>query len=419
MSAAANMLTEKWSAVLNEGKAIASPERRAITATLLENAEAAIRSDTSGLNLTSLLSEAAPSTNTAGVMNYDPVLMTMIRRSMPNLMAYDVCGVQPMTMPTGLIFALRSRYGTQTGPEAFYNEADTTWSGTGTQTGATGDATITTGTGFDKTVGETLGTGAPSPEFKEMSFSIERVAVEAKTRALKAEYSHELAQDLRSVHSMDAEAELIKILTGEILADMNREVIRSIYISAVQGAEDTSTPGIFDLDVDANGRWSDEKYKGLINQIEKEANAIAKATRRGKGNIVIASSDVVSALRATSYLSNSPNLNTQDLQVDDTGNTFAGVLNGWFKVYVDPYAGANYMIVGYKGTSAFDAGLFYCPYVPLQLYRAVGENSFVPKIGFKSRAGLVMNPMQGLTPSNGAITANTNVWYRRIRVVNL
>lgn len=416
---ASTMLVEKWAEVLDKGPAIATDERRAVTATLIENTVQAISAGSNGVSLTSMLSEAAPSTNTAGVANYDPVLISMVRRTVPNLIAYDICGVQPMNMPTGLIFALRARYGTQGGTEAFYNEPNTAWSGTGTHSG-TIPGTLQTGTGFTTANGEALGTGGASDDFAEMTFSVERMAVEAKTRALKAEYSHEMAQDLRNVHSMDAESELIKILTGEIVAEENRMVVRSIYFSAVVGAQDATTPGTFDLDVDANGRWGGEKYKGLVMQIEKEANAVGIATRRGKGNIVICSPNVASALRASGMMSYTPAMSTSGLEVDPTGNTFAGVLNGAFRIYVDPFAVGNFVVVGYKGASSWDAGIFYCPYIPLTLYRAVGENSFVPKIGFKTRSGLVANAFAGgATAANGAITANSNVFYRKFTVTGL
>jgi len=388
-------------------------------------------------SMSSLLSEAAP-TNAAGadgftsgatatgpVAGYDPVLISLVRRAMPNLMAYDIAGVQPMTGPTGLIFAMRSKYTNQAGAEAFFNEANTGFSGdaanpNGTSTGASAFGDVVTGQGMTTAAAEALGDGVGSG-FAEMAFSIEKVTVAAKSRALKAEYTTELAQDLKAVHGLDAETELANILQSEILVEINRELVRSIYTSAVTGAASTATPGTFDLDVDANGRWSVEKFKGLMFQIEQEANAIAKGTRRGKGNMVICSSDVASALQMAGVLDYTPALNSNSLQVDDTGNTFAGVLNGRYKVYIDPYAGANYMVVGYKGSSAFDAGLFYCPYVPLQMVRAVGENSFQPKIGFKTRYGMVANPFArgGAAANDGAITNNTNQYYRRVLVSNL
>lgn len=427
-------LIEKWDAVLQHDafSKITDETRRNTTAVVLENTVQALKeSGDQSINMTSLLMEtptnaagtngfSGSATATGPVAGYDPVLISLVRRAMPNLIAYDIAGVQPMTGPTGLIFAMRSRYTNQAGTEAFYNEADTDFSGIGTHAGNTGvAATANSGTGMATASAEALGSNS-STAFAEMAFSIEKVTVAANTRALKAEYTTELAQDLRAVHGLDAEAELANILSSEILAEINREVVRTIYTTAVQGAAATATPGIFDLDVDANGRWSVEKFKGLMFQIETEANAIAKATRRGKGNIVICSSDVASALQMAGILDYTPALNSNNLAVDDTGNTFAGILNGRFRVYIDPYAGANYVVVGYKGSSSFDAGLFYCPYVPLQMVRAVGENSFQPKIGFKTRYGLVANPFaQGATQGMGAITANTNVYYRRIRVSNL
>jgi hypothetical protein len=337
---------------------------------------------------------------------------------MPNLIAYDIAGVQPMTGPTGLIFAMRSTHTTQAAAnEVFYNEADTDFSGTGTHAQALGSANstvTTTGTGLATADAES------DANFNEMAFSIEKVSVTAKSRQLKAEYTAELAQDLKAVHGLDAETELANILQSEILVEINRELVRTIYTNAVLGAAGTATPGTFDLDVDANGRWSVEKFKGLMFQIEQEANAIAKGTRRGKGNMVICSSDVASALQMAGVLDYTPALNSNALDVDDTGNTFAGVLNGRYRVYIDPYARANYMVVGYKGSSSFDAGIFYCPYVPLQMVRAVGENSFQPKIGFKTRYGMVSNPFSaGASQGNGALTVDSNVYYRRVTVSNL
>jgi hypothetical protein len=352
---------------------------------------------------------------------YDPVLISLVRRAMPNLVAYDIAGVQPMTGPTGLIFAMRSKYEDTSGkPEAFYGEADTDYSGAGTHANALGAGSETTGTGLATADAEALGDGA-GDEFAQMSFSIEKVSVTAKSRALKAEYTTELAQDLKAIHGLDAETELANMLSAELLAEINREVIRTVYSNAVAGSQGgVAVNGTFNLDVDANGRWSVEKFKGLMFQIEKEANQIAKDTRRGKGNMIVCSSDVASALQMAGVLDYTPALNSNNLNPDDTGNTFAGVLNGRFRVYIDPYAGANYMVVGYKGSSAFDAGLFYCPYVPLQMVRAVGENSFQSKLGFKTRYGMVSNPFaQGATVGSGALAANTNVYYRRTAVSNL
>ncbi len=420
-------LQKKWGPVLNlEGLApIADTHRSAVTSQLLENTENALRESggEGSLNGASLLAEAAP-TNATGssVDNYDPVLISLVRRAMPNLVAYDICGVQPMTGPTGLIFAMRSKYSTQGGTEAFYNEADTDFSGTGTHAGTPGSAnTANTGTGMTTAAAEALGDFANNA-FPEMAFEIEKVSVTAKSRALKAEYTTELAQDLKAIHGLDAEKELSTILTAELLADINREVVRTVYNTAVRGSNTgVTTAGTFDLDVDANGRWSVEKFKGLMFHIEREQNQIAKDTRRGKGNIVVCSSDVASALQMAGVLDYTPALNSNNnMNVDDTGNTFAGVLNGRTKVYIDPYAGANYMVIGYKGSSAFDAGLFYCPYVPLQMVRAVGENTFQPKVGFKTRYGMIANPFaQGTTKGGGALTANTNLYYRRTFVSNI
>jgi hypothetical protein len=419
-------LVEKWGPILEHESfsAIEDNHKKSVTATILENTEKALQEsgDTSA-SMTSLLNES-PTNVAGGVDNYDPVLISLVRRSMPNLMAYDIAGVQPMTGPTGLIFAMRSRYTNQSGGEAFFNEADTTHSGTGTQTGtipATDSANTSlfnTGSGMATTTAEDLGDGTT---MEEMAFSIEKVTVAAKSRALKAEYTTELAQDLKAVHGLDAETELANILQSEILTEINRELVRTIYSTAVTGAAGTASAGTFDLDVDANGRWSVEKFKGLMFQIEQEANAIAKGTRRGKGNIVICSSDVASALQMAGVLDYAPALNSNALSVDDTGNTFAGVLNGRYRVYVDPYAGSNYLVVGYKGSSAFDAGLFYCPYVPLQMVRAIGENSFQPKIGFKTRYGMVSNPFADGTAAatQGALTAKSNQYYRAVRVTNL
>jgi hypothetical protein len=427
---------EKWEPILahDSFSPISDQHRKAVTATVLENTERALQ-ETGDLsaNMTSLLSEAP--TNDVGTTGgftggsaaagpgagYDPILISLVRRAVPNLIAYDICGVQPMTGPTGLIFAMRARYGSQAGAEAMYNEADTDFAGTGTHANTLPGGAVTTGTGMTTAAAEALGDGGGT-NYAEMAFSIEKVTVAAKTRALKAEYTTELAQDLKAVHGLDAETELANILQTEILTEINREVVRTIYDTAVAGAAGAATPGTFDLDVDANGRWSVEKFKGLMFQIEQEANAIAKGTRRGKGNVVICSSDVASALQMAGVLDYTPALNSNSLEVDDTGNTFAGVLNGRFRVYVDPFAGANYMVVGYKGSSAFDAGLFYCPYVPLQMVRAVGENSFQPKIGFKTRYGMVANPFaQGDVSSQGlgALTSDANKYYRKVTISNL
>ena len=440
MSQNNRFLVEKWKPVLDHEKfgSIGDDYRRGVTATILENTQNALREDRTAVSMTSLLSEVATN-NTYGdgqgaagfgsgaaatgpTAGYDPILISLVRRSMPNLIAYDIAGVQPMTGPTGLIFAMRSKYNAMAGntsTEAFYGEANTAFSGTGTPNSNGLPTNANYGTGMRTEDAEALGTnGNP---FGEMAFSIEKVAVEAKSRALKAEYTTELAQDLKAVHGLDAETELANILSSEILVEINREVVRTIYTSAVAGAQGTALDGTFDLDVDANGRWSVEKFKGLMFQIEKEANAIAKATRRGKGNIVICSSDVASALQMAGILDYTPALNSNALNVDDTGNTFAGVLNGRYRVYIDPYANANYLVVGYKGSSAFDAGLFYCPYVPLQMVRAIGEDTFQPKIGFKTRYGMVANPFaKGSLQGNGELGAGTNnVYYRKVIVANL
>lgn len=412
-------LIEKWKPLLEHPDLpkISETARRDVVASLLENTEQALKENQTWSP--SSLMEANPINQTGNVDNYDPVLISLVRRAMPNLVAYDIAGVQPMTGPTGLIFAMRANYANSTNAaiaEAFYNEADTDFSGTGTHAGNTGTAnTANTGVGANTSSMET------NTAFTEMAFSIDKVTVTAKSRALKAEYSMELAQDLKAIHGLDAETELANILSSEILAEINREVVRTVYNVAKQGAQtNTTTAGRFDLDTDSNGRWSVEKFKGLMFQVEREANEIAKQTRRGKGNIMICSSDVASALQMAGVLDYAPALNSNNLNVDDTGNTFAGVLNGRMRVYIDPYAGGNYMVVGYKGSSAFDAGLFYCPYVPLQMVRAVGENSFQPKIGFKTRYGMVANPFApGANVGDGTLTAESNVYYRRVLVDNI
>ena len=419
-------LQEKWQPVLEHSDLakISDPYRKAVTTVILENQEKALREDAN------FLSEAAPTNVAGGATNWDPIMISLVRRSMPNLIAYDVAGVQPMTGPTGLIFAMRSRYTAQNGTETFYNEADSDFSGAGTQAGTNpailNDApagTYTGGTGMATADAEALGDSA-SNSFAEMAFSIEKQTVTAKTRALKAEYTMELAQDLKAIHGLDAETELANILSAEILNEINREVIRTIYVTAKPGAQtDTATAGTFDMDVDSNGRWSVEKFKGLMFQLERDANVIAQQTRRGKGNVIICSSDVASALQMAGQLDYTPALNN-NLNVDDAGNTFAGILNGRFKVYIDPYsanaAASQYYTVGYKGSSPYDSGMFYCPYVPLQMVRAVGENTFQPKIGFKTRYGLIANPFAGgANVRGGALTANDNVYYRRVKVTNI
>lgn len=445
-------LQKKWQPVLEHEDLpkIDDPHKRAVVATLLENQQRDAQDQAGGSGTyagpQSLL-EAAPtnamgaSSSTAGdgsVDIFDPVLISLIRRAAPNLIAFDIMGVQPMTGPTGLIFAMRSRYTSQTGAEALFNEANTTFSASAagntvsvdqfanaqvgsTPAGATASS-YTAAQAMTTAAAEALG-DATTNAFQEMAFSIEKIAVTARSRALKAEYTMELAQDLKAVHGLDAETELANILSTEILAEINREMVRKINISATIGAqENVTTAGTFDLDTDANGRWSVEKFKGLMFQLEREANQIAKATRRGKGNILICSSDVASALQMAGVLDTSPAL-SNSLNVDDTGNTFAGVLNGRYKVYIDPYfaatSGVHYATVGYKGTSPFDAGLFYAPYVPLQMVRAIGENTFQPKIGFKTRYGLVANPF-ATTAADGVVAfANKNVYYRRFSIANL
>ena len=433
---------KKWQPVLEHADLpkITDSYRRAVTATILENQERATKEDRAFLN------EAAPTNSTgASVSNWDPILISLVRRAMPNLIAYDIAGVQPMTGPTGLIFAMRSRYTNQSGSEALFDEADTDFSGrnaagdstantgpsqTGTNPGLLNDDPSTAyraGTGMSTGAAEALGDSG-SNAFAQMAFSIEKSTVTAKSRALKAEYTMELAQDLKAIHGLDAETELANILSAEILSEINREVVRTVYINAEKGAGvNTTTAGVFDLDTDSNGRWSVEKFKGLMFQVEREANVIAQRTRRGRGNMIICSSDVASALQMAGVLDYTPALNN-NLTVDDTGNTFAGVLNGKYKVYIDPYSANNsasqYFVVGYKGTSPYDAGIFYCPYVPLQMVRAVGQDTFQPKIGFKTRYGLQANPFaeagSGDTAAiNGAGAANANRYYRRVKVTNL
>jgi len=446
---------KKWQPVLEHADLpkITDSYRRAVTATILENQERATKEDQAFLN------EAAPTNATgASISNWDPILISLVRRAMPNLIAYDIAGVQPMTGPTGLIFAMRSRYTNQSGTEAMFDEADSDFSSrnaagdstansgaaqTGTNPGLLNDdpsTAYTRGQGMATATAEALGDSANNA-FAQMAFSIEKSTVTAKSRALKAEYTMELAQDLKAIHGLDAETELANILSAEILAEINREVVRTVYINAEIGASDnssthigavsainTTTAGIFDLDTDSNGRWSVERFKGLMFQVEREANVIAQRTRRGRGNIIICSSDVASALQMAGVLDYTPALNN-NLNVDDTGNTFAGVLNGKYKVYIDPYSANNsasqYFVVGYKGTSPYDAGMFYCPYVPLQMVRAVGQDSFQPKIGFKTRYGMVQNPFahsggDGALDNSGAVaSASQNLYYRRVKVTNI
>jgi hypothetical protein len=438
-------LQEKWQPVLEHPDLpeIADPYKRAVTTLILENQEKALKEDRG------FLGETAPVNSTGGgqMDTWDPILISLVRRAMPNLIAYDVCGVQPMTGPTGLIFAMRSSFASQDGAEALVDldvppanassgqnvAGELTADAAGTNPSILNDSpagTYTTPTGMTTAQAEALGDSADNA-FNQMAFSIEKSTVTAVSRALKAEYTMELAQDLKAIHGLDAETELSNILSSEILAEINREVIRSLYITAVKGAQvNTTTAGIFDLDTDSNGRWSVEKFKGLMFAIERDANAIGQQTRRGKGNMVICSADVASALQMAGVLDYTPAL-SNNLNVDDTTTTFAGVMNGRYKVYVDPYAAnvaaSQYYVVGYKGTSPYDAGFFYCPYVPLQMVRAVGEDTFQPKIGFKTRYGLAANPFAAAgavaagdtVNTDGSLDANTNAWYRRVKVSNL
>ena len=451
----AENLQEKWAPVLNhEGlNDIKDPYRKSVTAILLENQERALAEERAVLTEapTNVGPINTPTTGSGAVAGFDPILISLIRRAMPKLIAYDIAGVQPMTGPTGLIFAMRSRYTNQTGNEAFFDEPDAQFSGTkgGTPPTATteknpgliNDATggSTTATNYDLASSkfttseqESLGDSS-SNAFMEMAFSIDKIAVEAKGRALRADYSVELAQDLKAIHGLDAESELANILSTEILAEINREVVRTVYRGAKPGAQaNVANAGVFDLDVDSNGRWSVEKFKGLLFQIERDANAIAQETRRGKGNIIITSADVASALAMSGVLDYDSGISGAVGgigEIDDTGNTFVGTLNGRFKVYIDPYS-ANvssdqYYVVGYKGSNAYDAGLFYCPYVPLQMYRAIGQDTFQPRIGFKTRYGMVLNPFaKGLAALSNSdpqhsTNLNANAYYRRVKVANL
>ena len=434
MQVSYDQLIEKWSPVLDETSAgeITDSHRRAVTAAVLENQEKALIEEQAASQ--GFITEASPANNTASVNNFDPVLISLVRRAMPNLIAYDICGVQPMNGPTGLIFAMKARYqgGSTSNREALYNEAETQFSGDSSGTHDSDNASGWNGIdsegarltslaagGMPTVDAEALGsTGGSS--FNEMGFTIERQTVTAKSRALKAEYSLELAQDLKAIHGLDAETELANILSTEILAEINREVIRTVNSQAKTGAQQSNVTakGIFNVSSDADGRWSAEKFKGLTVQIDREANTIAKETRRGKGNVVICSSDVATALAAAGTLDYSPAI-SNNLQVDDTGNTFAGVLNGRLRVYIDPYANTDYINVGYKGTNSYDAGVFYCPYVPLQMVKAVGEDTFQPKIGFKTRYGMASNPFVGSTPSDGLATVKTNQYYRIFKVINI
>ena len=434
---------KKWQPVLEHPDLpkITDTYKRAVTSVILENQERALKEDAQ------FMTETAPTNSTAGsVANWDPILISLVRRAMPNLIAYDIAGVQPMSGPTGLIFAMRSRFKASNGTEALFDEAESQFSAAKTTADVPGSAgtssagetnpavlndsspgAYTAEGGMTTATAEALGDSGNN-SFAEMAFSIEKSTVTAKSRALKAEYTMELAQDLKAIHGLDAESELANILSAEILAEINREVVRTIYVNSEKGAQtDTTTAGIFDLDTDSNGRWSVERFKGLMFQLERDANAIAQRTRRGKGNVIICSSDVASALQMAGVLDYTPALNN-NLAVDDTGNTFAGVLNGRFKVYIDPYSAngssKQFYVVGYKGTSPYDAGMFYCPYVPLQMVRAVGQDTFQPKIGFKTRYGLQANPFAEAGSGdnavvNGSGAANSNRYYRKVQITNL
>lgn len=451
-------LTKKWGPILEHKdlSPIKTNYRKTVTARLLENTRVA-QSEQKRMGVgfgmlaeefpTNVMGGSSSVSGTGSIDTFDPILISLVRRTMPNLIAYDICGVQPMTGPTGLIFALRSRYGTQTGTENFYNEVNTGWSTfpganiTANAAGYTnstsvggaagnlsglpgvsnnaGNATYNYAGGMSTAVAEGLGYG--NTVFPELAISIEKTEVVAKERGLKAEYSIELAQDLRAVHGLDAESLLSDFLSTELLAEINREVVRAINVTASVGAQaGTTTTGVFDLDLDSDGRWMIEKFKGLMFRLDLEANAIAKNTRRGKGNFLICSSNVASALMAAGVLQFTPKLDGNNLEIDDTGNTFAGILNGKYKVYIDPYSTGDYMTLGYKGQTAFDAGIFYCPYVPLQLLKAIDPNTLQPKIAFKTRYGMVANPFaQGLTVGQGALVQDSNLFYNRVLVRNL
>ena len=423
---------KKWAPILEHKDLpnIKDKYRKSVTAVILENQEKALREERAQSSFQPLTETAANATG-ANISNWDPILISLVRRSMPNLIAYDIAGVQPMSGPTGLIFAMKSKYTTQGGTEALFNEANSAFSGTGTQAGDPSSiiGTDTTpandiadnfavGAGMATSAAEALGNTGNA--FAEMAFSIEKATVTAKSRALKAEYTMELAQDLKAVHGLDAESELANILSTEILAEINREVIRTINVKAKKGAlqANVTVPGKFDLAIDADGRWSVEKFKGLLVQLDREANVIAKETRRGKGNFILCSSDVATALAAAGVLDYAPALATT-LEVDDTGSTFAGVLNGRIKVYIDPYAVGDYITVGYRGTNPYDAGMFYCPYVPLTMVRAVGQADFQPRIGFKTRYGMVANPFAESTPVNDVGTNRANRYFRVFQVLNI
>ena len=429
-------LQEKWQPVLSHPDLpeINDPYKKAVTSVVLENQERAFNEERGYISEDSPVNNAGGGVGGTGVDNWNPILISLVRRSLPNLIAYDICGVQPMTGPTGLVFCMKARYNDNTSrlamTEALFDEADSDFSGAGTQAGTDpfGDAAAyATGTGMTTAAGEAKGDSA-SNAFASMAFTIEKATVTAKSRALKAEYTIELAQDLKAIHGLDAETELANILSAEILAEINREVVRTVNLQAKAGAQTgVANAGRFDLDVDSSGRWSVEKFKGMLFQIERDANVIARESRRGKGNFILCSSDVASALSMAGMLDYAPALNTE-LTVDDAGNTFVGVLNGKYKVYIDPYytldpvSGHNnegYMTVGYRGSNPYDAGVFYCPYVPLQMVRAIGENSFQPKIGFKTRYGMISNPFVGSAPSDGLASAGSNFYYRKVEVENI
>jgi len=429
-------LQEKWQPVLSHPDLpeITDPYKKAVTSVVLENQERALNEERGYISEDAPINNAGGAVGGTGIDNWNPILISLVRRSLPNLIAYDICGVQPMTGPTGLVFCMKARYNDNTSrlamTEALFDEADTDFAGAGTQAGTDpfGDAAAyATGTGMTTAAAEAKGDSASNP-FASMAFTIEKATVTAKSRALKAEYTIELAQDLKAIHGLDAETELANILSAEILAEINREVVRTVNLQAKAGAQTgVANAGRFDLDVDSSGRWSVEKFKGLLFQVERDANTIARESRRGKGNFILCSSDVASALSMAGVLDYAPALNTE-LNVDDAGNTFVGTLNGKYKVYIDPYytldpvSGHNnegYMTIGYRGSNAFDAGVFYCPYVPLQMVRAVGENSFQPKIGFKTRYGMISNPFVGSSPSDGLASAGTNFYYRKIEVENI
>lgn len=425
-------LLDKWAPLLEDDSlpAIRQLDRKVATAKLLENTDQAFQNGQEQL-IAHPLNEAAPTNNTGGVQNYDPVLISLIRRSAPKLIAYDLVGVQPLSGPTGQIFAMRSRYSNQAGTEAFYNEANTGHSTIrGGNTEIVGDATLNVGTtpsgnaqlynaagGMSTAQAEALGT-AGNAMFREMAVSIEKIMVEAKSRALKAEYTHEFAQDLKAIHGLDAHKELANVLSTELVAEINREIIRSIYVTAVTGSPSSrvAAGGTINLDTDTNGRWMGERFAGLVFHLELESNDLAKATRRGKGNILLVSSNVASALRMAKVIDVT---DAAALQIDDTGNTYVGNVNG-IRVYIDPYATSDFAVLGYKGQNSWDAGLFYCPYTPLQMVRAVDTDSLSPKIGFKTRYGLVANPFsKGAVASDGKLEANSNVYYRRSLITNL